>query len=44
VVRDGIVLFRNAGGEPKISRTTRQTNPLGPLQPGAGAAGTLLNH
>jgi hypothetical protein len=43
VVRDGIVLFRSAGGEPKISRTTRQTNPLGPFQPGAGAAGSLLN-
>jgi hypothetical protein len=32
VVRDGMVLFRNGGGEPHADRTERQTNPLGPLQ------------
>lgn len=43
VVRDGVVLFRRFGGEPQISRTDKQVNPLGPLQgAGEGAAGRLL--
>lgn len=43
VVRDGVVLFRRYGGEPQISQTEQQVNPLGPLQ-GAGeaAAGRVL--
>ncbi len=43
VVRDGVVLFRRFGGEPQISQTEQQVNPLGPLQ-GAGeaAAGRII--
>jgi hypothetical protein len=42
VVRDGLVLFRNYGGEPKIVRTEKQVNPLGPFQPaGEAAAGRI---
>lgn len=43
VVRDGVVLFRRYGGEPQISQTEQQVNPLGPLQ-GAGeaAAGRII--
>jgi len=44
VVRDGVVLFRNYGGEPQIRQTERQSNPLGPLQPAGEAAGALLSH
>ena len=36
-VRDGVVLFRSHGGEPRTDRTELQVNPLGPLQ-GAGEA------
>jgi len=44
VVREGIVLFRNHGGEPKIARTEVRRNPLGPLQPaGEAAMGGLLS-
>ncbi|WP_144289846.1 hypothetical protein [Ideonella sp. A 288] len=32
VVRDGIVLFRSAGGEPRIDQLEQVRNPLGPLQ------------
>lgn len=42
VVRDGVVLFRNYGGEPQIKQTEQRSNPLGPLQSvGEGAASTL---
>lgn len=43
VVRDGVVLFRNYGGEARIVRTEERRNPLGPLQPsGEGALGSLF--
>jgi hypothetical protein len=42
VVREGVVLFRNYGGEPRVARTERQRNPLGPLQPAGEAAGGLV--
>jgi hypothetical protein len=42
VVSDGVVLFRNTGGEPRVERYDRQTNPLGPLQPAGEAAGALI--
>jgi hypothetical protein len=41
-VRDGVVLFRNFGGEPRIARTELQRNPLGPLQPAGEAVGGLI--
>ena len=42
-VRDGVVLFRSHGGEPRTDRTDRRVNPLGPLQgAGEGAGGLLL--
>jgi hypothetical protein len=41
-VRDGVVLFRSYGGEPRNDRTERQVNPLGPLQPAGEAAGGLI--
>ncbi|MCY7315251.1 MAG: hypothetical protein LH480_06400 [Rubrivivax sp.] len=41
-VRDGVVLFRSHGGEPRTDRVERQVNPLGPLQRvGEGAGGRL---
>ena len=44
VVRDGVVLFRNYGGEPKIARTEVRRNPLGPLQPaGEATMGSLFS-
>jgi hypothetical protein len=42
VVRGGVVLFRNWGGEPRIARTELQRNPLGPLQPAGEGAGALI--
>lgn len=42
VVRNGVVLFRNHGGEPQIRQTERKTNPLGPLQPAGEGAGALV--
>ena len=42
VVSDGLVLFRNVGGEPWVERYERHTNPLGPLQPAGEAAGALI--
>lgn len=42
VVRDELVLFRNVGGEPRVERFERHTNPLGPLQPAGEAAGALI--
>lgn len=41
-VRDGIVLFRSHGGEPRTDRTDRRVNPLGPLQGAGEATGGLL--
>ena len=41
-VRDGVVLFRSHGGEPRTDRTERQANPLGPLQRAGEGAGGLL--
>ena len=42
VVRDGLVLFRNTGGEPRIDYVEQQVNPLGPFQSGGESAGQLL--
>jgi hypothetical protein len=42
VARDGLVLFKNAGGEPRIDLTERQVNPLGPFQSGGEAAAGLI--
>lgn len=41
-VRDGILLFRSHGGEPRTDRTDLQVNPLGPLQGAGDAVGRLL--
>ena len=41
-VRDGVVLFRSHGGEPRTDRTDRRVNPLGPLQGAGEGAGGLL--
>ena len=39
-MRDGVVLFRSHGGDPRTDRVERQVNPLGPLQQlGEGAGG-----
>ncbi|WP_137895754.1 hypothetical protein [Ramlibacter sp. 2FC] len=42
VVRNGVVLLRSIGGEPRTDRVDRQHNPLGPLQPAGEAAGPWL--
>lgn len=42
VVRDGVVLFRNTAGVPRINTVERQSNPLGPLQPAGESAGQML--
>ncbi len=43
VVRaDGVVLFRNMGGEPNAQRVERYENPLGPLQPAGEGVGALF--
>lgn len=42
VVRNGVVLFRSYGGEPRIDTVDRQVNPLGFLQPAGESAGQLL--
>lgn len=42
VVSDGVVLFRNYGGQAVTDRVERQTNPLGPLQPSGESAGAYL--
>ena len=41
-MRDGMVLFRSHGGEPRNDRTERQVNPLGPLQPAGEGVGRFL--
>ena len=38
LVRDGVVLFRNHGGQPNIELVEDRRNPLGPLQ-NAGESG-----
>jgi hypothetical protein len=43
-VSDGVVLFRNYGGEPNISVVNQQNNPLGPLQGiGDAAIGRIID-
>lgn len=42
VLRDGLVLFRNAGGSPNTDYVERQNNPLGPFQSGGESAGQLI--
>jgi hypothetical protein len=42
VASDGVVLFRNWGGQPNSDKLERQINPLGPLQPAGESAGALL--
>ena len=42
VVNGDEVLFRNTAGEPKMERTDRETNPLGPFQPSDNDAAALL--
>jgi hypothetical protein len=42
VMRDGVVLFASHGGEPRIERTERRSNPLGPFQSGSDMVGSSL--
>ncbi len=42
VVRDGVVLFKNVGGDPRIDAVERQVNPLGPFQSGGESAGSWV--
>ena len=42
VVNESNVLFRNFSGEPRIDRTERQSNPLGPFQPAGQSSGRSL--
>ena len=42
VVSDGMVLFRNYGGQASTDRVERQLNPLGPFQPAGESAGWKL--
>lgn len=42
VTSDGVVLFRNWGGQPNTDRLDRRINPLGPLQPAGESAGALI--
>lgn len=44
VVSDGIVLFRNYGGQASTDRVEKQVNPLGPFQPAGESAGRQLIH
>jgi len=44
VVSDGVVLFRNYGGQAASDRVERQVNPLGPFQPAGESAGWQLVH
>lgn len=44
VVSDGMVLFRNYGGQASTDRVERQVNPLGPFQPAGESAGWQLIH
>ena len=42
VVRDGLLLFRSYGGEPRTDRTELEVHPLGPFQPAGESAGSLV--
>ena len=42
VVSDGVVLFRNYGGQANTDRLEKQFNPLGPFQPAGESAGWRL--
>lgn len=42
VVRDGLLLFRSHGGEPRTDRTEVETRPLGPFQPAGESSGSLV--
>jgi hypothetical protein len=42
LMRDGVVLFASHGGEPRIERTERRSNPLGPFQSGSDMVGSSL--
>ncbi len=42
VVSDGVVLFRNEGGQARTDRVEKQTNPLGPFQRAGESAGSTL--
>jgi hypothetical protein len=42
VTADGIVLFRNYGGQASTDKLEKQVNPLGPLQPAGESAGQLF--
>ncbi len=44
VVSDGLVLFRNYGGQATTDRVEKQTNPLGPFQPAGEGVGTYMLH
>jgi hypothetical protein len=44
VVSDGLVLFRNYGGQASTDRLEKQVNPLGPFQPAGESAGQQLIH
>ncbi len=44
VVSDGVVLFRNYGGQASTDRLEKQVNPLGPFQPAGESAGWQLVH
>ena len=41
-VRNGTLLFRSHGGEPRIARTEVEVRPLGPFQPAGESSGSLL--
>jgi hypothetical protein len=43
LVRDGVVLFRNHGGEPRVEFVEDRRNPLGPLQGIGESSGRLVN-
>jgi hypothetical protein len=42
VMRNGVVLFVSHGGEPRIERTERRSNPLGPFQSGSDMVNSSL--
>lgn len=43
LVRDGVVLFRNHGGQPHVEFVEDRRNPLGPLQGIGESSGRMLN-
>lgn len=42
VVRNGTLLFRSHGGEPRTARTEVEVRPLGPFQPAGESSGSLI--